>query len=39
MEADDVPILDYVTGFNAIFEGDNPPPTPGFVSFKVRWMV
>ena len=37
MEADDVPILDYVTGFNAIFEGDNPPPTPGFVSFKVRW--
>ena len=37
MEADDVPILDYVTGFNAIFGGDTPPPTPGSVSFTVVW--
>jgi hypothetical protein len=37
MEADDVPILDYVTGFNAVFEGDTPPPTPGSVSFTVIW--
>jgi hypothetical protein len=37
MEADDVPILDYVTVFNALFEGDNPSPTPGSVSFTVVW--
>jgi hypothetical protein len=37
MEADDVPILDYVTGRNALFEGNNPPPTPGSVSFNVVW--
>jgi hypothetical protein len=37
MEADDVPILDYMTGFNTLFEGDTPPPTPGSVSFNVVW--
>jgi hypothetical protein len=37
MEADDVSILDYVTGFNAVFEGDTPPPTLGSVSFTVIW--
>jgi hypothetical protein len=37
MEADDVPILDYGSIPNALFDGHHPDPTPGSVSFKVVW--
>ena len=36
MEANNVPILDYGNIVNALF-GGGPPPTPGHVSFRVRW--
>jgi hypothetical protein len=38
MEAHDVPILDYINIPNALFEGNNPPPQKGTVSFKLSWM-
>jgi hypothetical protein len=37
LEASNVPILDWHDIPNALFNGDNPPPVPGFVSFKVVW--
>jgi len=37
MRASKVPIYDYSTLQNALFMGNNPPPTPGWVSFKVIW--
>ena len=37
LQAWDVPILDYGNILNALFNGDNPPPVPGSVSFKVVW--
>ena len=37
MEAANVPIFDYVTGFNSLFGGQ--PGIPGTVSFKVVWNV
>jgi hypothetical protein len=32
-----VPILDYGNIPNALFNGNNPPPVPGTVSFRVAW--
>jgi len=37
MRASRVPIFDYGTLQNALFMGSNPPPIPGWVSFKVVW--
>lgn len=37
LQASDVPILDYGNVLNALFNGHNPPPVPGSVSFTVRW--
>ena len=37
LQAWDVPILDYGNIPNALFTGDNPPPIPGSVSFKMVW--
>jgi hypothetical protein len=36
LQASNVPILDYGNIMNALF-GNNPPPIPGVVSFKVEW--
>jgi hypothetical protein len=33
-----VPIFDYGTIPNALFMGNNPPPVPGWASFKVVWQ-
>jgi hypothetical protein len=38
MKAIKVPIYDYGTLQNALFMGSNPPPVPGWVSFKVVWL-
>ena len=38
MKASKVPIYDYGTLQNALFMGNNPPPVPGWVSFKVVWQ-
>ena len=38
MKATKVPIYDYGTIQNALFMGSNPPPVPGWVSFKVVWQ-
>jgi hypothetical protein len=38
LEAWDVPILDYGNIPNALFTGNNPPPVPGSVSFRVVWI-
>jgi hypothetical protein len=38
MNAIKVPIYDYGTLQNALFMGSNPPPIPGWVSFKVVWQ-
>jgi hypothetical protein len=38
MKASKVPIYDYGTLQNALFMGSNPPPVPGWVSFKVVWQ-
>ena len=38
MKAIKVPIYDYGTLQNALFVGNNPPPVPGWVSFKVVWQ-
>ena len=38
MNAIKVPIYDYGTLQNALFMGNNPPPVPGWVSFKVVWQ-
>ena len=38
MKATKVPIYDYGTIQNALFMGNNPPPVPGWVSFKVVWQ-
>jgi hypothetical protein len=38
MKAFKVPIFDYGTLQNALFTGSNPPPVPGWVSFKVVWQ-
>ena len=32
-----MPILDYGNILNALFTGDQPPPVPGSVSFRVVW--
>ena len=37
MQASKVPIFDYGTLQNATSIGSNPPPVPGWVSFKVTW--
>jgi hypothetical protein len=37
MRATKVPIFDYGTLQNSLFMGSNPPPVPGWVSFKVIW--
>ena len=37
LEGSDVPILDYGNILNALFTGDQPPPVPGSVSFRVVW--
>ena len=37
MKAHKVPIYDYGTIQNAFFMGSNPPPIPGWISFKVVW--
>jgi len=37
MQASHVPVLDYGNIGNALFVGDDPPPVPGSVSFKVVW--
>jgi hypothetical protein len=37
MRATKVPIYDYGTLQNALLMGSNPPPIPGWVSFKVVW--
>ena len=37
LQASDVPILDYGNVLNALFNGHNPPPVPGTVSFRVVW--
>jgi len=37
LEASDVPILDYGNVLNALFNGHNPPPVPGTISFRVVW--
>ena len=37
LQASDVPILDYTNLPNAVFFGNDPPPVPGTVSFKVVW--
>ncbi len=38
MQASKVPIFDYGTLQNATSIGSSPPPTPGWVSFKVIWQ-
>jgi len=38
MHAVKVPIYDYGTLQNALFMGINPPPVPGWISFKVVWQ-
>jgi hypothetical protein len=38
MQAVKVPIYDYGTLDNALFMGNNPPPTPGWASFTVVWQ-
>ena len=38
MKAFKVPIYDYGAQQNALFMGSNPPPVPGWVSFKVVWQ-
>jgi hypothetical protein len=38
MRAVKVPIYDWNTQQNALFMGNNPPPVPGWVSFKVIWQ-
>jgi hypothetical protein len=37
MQAKKLPIFDWTTIQNALFMGNNPPPVPGWVSFKVVW--
>src|SRR6478609_11905977 len=37
MTGSKVPIYDYGTLQNALFMGSNPPPIPGWISFKVVW--
>ena len=37
LQGSDVPILDYGNIPNALFTGDQPPPVPGSVSFRVVW--
>jgi len=37
MKASWVPIYDYGTIENALLMGSNPPPTPGWITFKVIW--
>ena len=37
MKAVEVPVYDWTTIQNALFMGNNPPPVPGWVSFKVVW--
>ena len=37
MKASKVPIYDYGTLQNALFTGNNPPPSAGWISFKVVW--
>jgi len=38
MKAVKVPVYDWTTAQNALFMGNNPPPVPGWVSFKVIWQ-
>ena len=38
MKAVKVPVYDWTTIQNALFMGNNPPPVPGWVSFKVIWQ-
>jgi hypothetical protein len=38
MKAVKVPIYDYGTLQNALSTGTNPPPIPGWISFKVVWQ-
>ena len=37
MNASKVPIYDYGTVENALFTGSNPPPSLGWISFRVVW--
>src|ERR1700749_3200453 len=37
MIASKVPIYDYGTVENALFTGSNPPPSLGWISFRVLW--
>jgi len=37
LQATNVPILDYGNIVNALFNGNEPPPRPGTVSFRVVW--
>ena len=38
MTASKVPVYDYDTLQNALTTGNNPPPVPGWISFKVVWQ-
>ena len=38
MTASKVPVYDYTTLQNALTTGNNPPPVPGWISFKVVWQ-
>jgi hypothetical protein len=38
MTARKVPVYDYLTLQNALSTGINPPPVPGWISFKVVWQ-
>jgi hypothetical protein len=38
MTASKVPVHDYTTLQNALTTGNNPPPVPGWISFKVVWQ-